>query len=93
MLCLVGILGIVYAEKKTSELGKDQSYLTLFLAKTPNSGFAVVRACTEKRSELKGKNIGPKKLDPQRPLSLTIKMDTAKQEKRTAHDPPLLRRR
>ncbi len=49
--------------KKTSELGKDLSFLTLFLAKTPISGLAVVRACTEKRSELQGKNIGPKKSD------------------------------
>jgi hypothetical protein len=53
-------------QKKNTELGKDLSFLTLFLAKTPISGLAVVRACTEKRSELQGKNIGPKKSDPRR---------------------------
>jgi hypothetical protein len=43
----------LYAEKKTSELGKDLSFLTLFLAKTPISGLAVVRACTEKSCKAK----------------------------------------
>ncbi len=59
-------------QKKNTELGKDLSFLTLFLAKTPISGLAVVRACTEKRSELqaRGKNIGPKKSDPPRRLKV-----------------------
>jgi hypothetical protein len=65
-----GLRHCVYTQKKTSELGKDLSFLTLFLAKTPISGLAVVRACTEKRSELQGKNIGPKKSDPPRRLKV-----------------------
>jgi hypothetical protein len=54
-------------QKKNTELGKDLSFLT---AKTPISGLAVVRACTEKSSELQGKNIGPKKSDPARRLKV-----------------------
>ena len=40
-----------YAEKTTSELRKDWTFPTLFLAKTLISHLAVVRACPEKKSE------------------------------------------